>query len=130
MEESGNGYFHWNELLTTEVEKAKAFFEATLGWTYDEMDMPGGKSYFLALVNDEPVAGLMSMPAEIPAGTPPHWLSYVEVDDLDGSVQKVERNGGRVLRPPFEIQDVGRIAVIADPSGAVLGLITPATFQD
>ncbi|MCB1512262.1 MAG: VOC family protein [Hyphomicrobiaceae bacterium] len=130
MEESGNGYFHWNELLTTDVEKAKAFFEATLGWTYDEMDMPGGKSYFLALVNDEPVAGLMSMPAEIPAGTPPHWLSYVEVDDLDGSVQKVERNGGRVLRPPFEIQDVGRIAVIADPSGAVLGLITPATFQD
>lgn len=130
MEESGNGLFHWNELLTTDVEKAKAFFEATLGWTYEEMDMPGGKAYYLALVNDEPVAGLMSMPAEVPAGTPPHWLSYVEVDDLDSSVQKVQRSGGSVLRAPFEIQDVGRIAVIADPTGAVLGLITPATFQD
>lgn len=126
MEDSGHGFFHWNELLTTDVEAAKAFFAKTFGWSYDDTPMSDGTPYFVALKNDEPICGLMMMPPWIPAGTPPHWFNYVEVFDMEKTVATVSAAGGQVLRPPFEVPDVGRIAVIADPTGAVLGLITPA----
>ncbi|HUS97309.1 MAG TPA: VOC family protein [Hyphomicrobiaceae bacterium] len=123
--ESGHGLFFWNELLTSDIEKAKAFYAATLGWDYDEMENPDG-AYFVALVNDEPVGGLSSMPAYMPDGTPPHWMSYVEVDDLDKSLAGIARAGGKVMRPPFEVPEVGRMAIIADPTGAIMAWITPA----
>jgi len=130
MEDNGHGFFHWNELLTHDVEKAKAFFASTLGWTYEDMPLPDGGTYYVAIMNDEPVGGMMKMPAEVPAGTPSHWLGYIEVDDLDARLEKVSRAGGSVLRSPFEVSEVGRIAVVADPSGAVIGFITPSHFQD
>lgn len=130
MEESGHGFFHWNELLTTDVEKAKAFFSATLGWDYEEMSMPDGQTYNVIIVNDEPAGGMMKMPAEVPAGTPPHWLGYIEVDDLDARLAKTAEAGGTVLRPAFEVAEVGRIAIVADPTGAVVGLITPTQYED
>lgn len=129
-DENRSGYFHWNELLTTDVELAKRFFTTLLGWSYEDMAMPDGSKYFVALLDDEPVAGLMTMPKAIPAGTPPHWLSYIEVDDLDVRLGKARQGGGSVLREPFEVEGVGRIAIIADPTGAVLGLIAPAAFED
>jgi uncharacterized protein len=129
-DESRHGCFHWNELLTTDVAKAKNFFSQVIGWSFDTMPMPEGGTYYVATVDDEPVAGLMNMPASIPAGTPPHWFSYLEVDDLEERLSKVRAAGGNVLREPFEVPEVGRIAVIADPTGAVLGLIKPADDYD
>lgn len=129
MDDSAHGFFHWNELLTTDVEKAKAFYAQTLGWSYDEMPMPDGNTYFVAIKEDEPIGGLMKMPAAVPAGTPPHWLSYIEVDDIDEQLAKTQQAGGTVLRPAFEVPEVGRIAVIGDPTGAVVGLIMPTQYE-
>jgi predicted enzyme related to lactoylglutathione lyase len=119
-----HGAFMWNELMTTDVEKAKAFYAATVGWKIEAMPMPGG-SYWIAKVGDTPVAGMMKMTPEMPAGTPPHWFSYLEVDDVDARVKAIAANGGKVMRPPFDIPEVGRIAIIADATGAVMGWMTP-----
>jgi len=122
---SDHGTFHWNELLTGDVEKAKTFFSATVGWTYHAFPM-SDRTYWVAMVGDKPIGGIMEMPAGLPEGTPPHWMSYMAVDDVDARVAQVGAAGGEVLQEPFSVESVGRIAIIRDPSGAVLGWITPA----
>lgn len=129
-DESGHGHFHWNELLTNDVEKAKAFFSEAMGWSYEDMPMPEGGTYNIATIDDEPVGGIMKMPDGVPAGTPPHWMSYVEVDNVEERLAKVKAGGGTVIREPFDVPDVGRIAIISDPTGAVLGLIKPDDDYD
>ena len=81
------GFFSWNELMTTDVEAAKAFYTGLLGWTTEDKPMPEmGMTYTLLKVGDTPVGGLMAMPPE--AGPmPPVWGSYVYVDDVDAAAQ-------------------------------------------
>lgn len=119
-----HGAFMWNELMTADVEKAKAFYGTTIGWAFEEMKMPSG-SYWIAKVGGTPVAGMMNMTGVVPPGTPPHWFSYIEVDDVDARAKQVAANGGSVHRAPFDIADVGRIAIVADATGAAVGLMTP-----
>ena len=68
----------------------------------------------------------MAMPPGIPAGTPPNWLPYLEVDDVDARVKAVSTNGGKVMRPPFDIPGVGRIVVLRQPGGGTVGWMTRA----
>lgn len=119
-----HGTFIWNELMTADVEKAKSFYGKTLGWTIEEMKMPSG-SYWIAKVGGTPVAGMMNMTGVVPTGTPPHWFAYIDVDDVDRRAKDVAANGGKVHREPFDIPDVGRIAIIADATGAMVGIMTP-----
>ncbi len=119
-----HGNFAWNELMTPDVEKAKAFYAATIGWAIEAMPMPNG-TYWIAKIGGKPVAGIMDMTGMVPPGTPPHWFSYLEVDDVDARIKSIAAQGGKVMRPPFDIADVGRIAIVADTTGAVLGLMTP-----
>lgn len=119
-----HGAFMWNELMTANVEKAKSFYAKTIGWTIEEMKMPNG-SYWIAKVGGTPVAGMMNMTGMVPPGTAPHWFSYLEVDNVDRRVKDVETNGGKIHRAPFDIPDVGRIAIVADATGAMVGLMTP-----
>jgi predicted enzyme related to lactoylglutathione lyase len=121
-----HGAFYWNELLTTDPEPAKSFYETVTGWSYSEMSMPGGMVYNVAKLGDTPAGGIMKMPAEMPEGVPPHWFAYIAVDDVDAAAGKVKAAGGNVLSAPFDVEGVGRIAIIQDPQGAALGLITPA----
>jgi len=66
----------------------------------------------------------MDMTGATPPGVPPHWFNYIEVDDVDHRVALVAENGGKVLRPAFNVPNVGRIAIIADATGAAVGLMT------
>ncbi len=118
-----HGSFGWNELMASDVEKAKSFYAKTLGWTIEEMKMPSG-SYWIAKMGDKMVAGIMSLEM-LPAGTPPHWFAYIEVDNVDQRCKSVAANGGKVVREPFDIPDVGRIAIISDATGAMIGWMTP-----
>jgi uncharacterized protein len=118
-----HGKFAWNELLTNDLEKAKAFYAATLGWTLEQAPPPNAH-YWLAKFGGEPVAGMMDATGMLPPGVPPHWLSYIEVDDTDARAKQVAANGGKVMREPFDIAGVGRIAIVADATGAALGLMT------
>lgn len=115
-----HGQFAWNELVTGDVEKAKSFYAKTLGWTYDAMPMPQGGTYWLARLGEKVMGGMMAM-----EGLPSHWLPYIEVDDVDARLAKATANGAQLLRPAFDIPDVGRIAILTDATGAALGLMTP-----
>ena len=121
-----HGKFYWNELLTDDVEKAQAFYAATLGWTFSEMPMDGGRSYYVALLGDEPVAGMMDKTDILPPQVPPHWFSYINVDDVGARVELLKAAGGQVIREPFDIPGVGRIAIVSDATGAPFGMMTAA----
>jgi hypothetical protein len=118
-----HGVFSWNELMTTDVEGAKAFYTKLLGWTTEDKPMPEmGMTYTLVKVGDTPVAGIMPMPPEAGA-MPSVWGSYVSVDDVDASARKATELGGSIYKEPTDIPGVGRFCVVGDPQGAFLALI-------
>ena len=121
-----HGYIYWNELMTHDVEKAKAFYGALVGWTFSEMPMSGG-TYWLFMPDgaDRPAGGMMEVQPG-PDWPTDLWFAYLAVSDVDAAVARVEGAGGTVLRPPWDIPGVGRIAIVRDPTGAVLGWMTPA----
>ena len=63
---------------------------------------------------------------QAPAGTPAHWFSYIAVDDVDASCAAVKAGGGQVTGEPFDVEGVGRIAMVQDPNGGMVGIMTPA----
>ena len=117
-----HGAFSWNELMTTDPEAAKRFYGELFGWTFGTTPTPEGP-YYGAKVKDTEVAGLMNIPRGA-EGLPPMWSCYVTVDDVDKTLGAVERLGGKVVAPPMEVPEVGRIAVIQDPQGATLNIVT------
>ncbi len=119
-----HGTFFWSELNTSDVEKAKAFFSETIGWTFDTMQN-GDPNYWIAFNNGIPQAGIVPLSMFAPPGAPPHWFSYLAVDDIDKRLEALKKAGGVVLRPPFDVPDVGRIAIVQDPTGAPMGWMTP-----
>ena len=118
-----HGTFCWNELMTGDVETAKAFYAAAIGWKWEEMSMPNG-SYWIASYKGEQVAGMMPLSA-LPPGAPTCWFSYLEVDDVDKRAAAIVKQGGKVIRPAFDVPGVGRIVIVSDPTGAMMGWMTP-----
>lgn len=114
------GTFCWVELGTTDAAGAKAFYGALLGWAAD--DTPAGTgTYTMARVGTHHVAGLY----ERTDGTPAGWLSYVSVVDADATAKRAAELGGTVLYEPLDVMEAGRMALLQDPTGAVLGLWQP-----
>lgn len=121
-----HGAFHWNELRTRDVAAAKAFYADVAGWQAEDMPMPGGQGTYTIFNNaDGPVGGMVDMTAMMPAEVPAHWAAFVAVDDVDGAVTAAEKGGGKILMPAFDVPDVGRIAIVEDPTGAAIGIMTP-----
>ncbi|EIM78289.1 glyoxalase/bleomycin resistance protein/dioxygenase [Nitratireductor aquibiodomus RA22] len=121
-----HGQFHWNELKTRDAEKTKAFYGEAVGWTFDGMDMGDGQTYWVAMVGETPVGGIFTMAGPEFEGVPEHWMSYLAVDDVDAALEKAKGKGGEILREPFDVPGVGRIAILREPGGAVIGWMTPA----
>jgi predicted enzyme related to lactoylglutathione lyase len=121
-----HGTFHWNELMTRDVERAKKFYADTVGWSYDGMPMPGAGTYWLAKMGDQPVAGIFDINAPEYTDVPENWMPYLAVDDVDARVKKAVAAGAKVMKPAFEVPGVGRIVILMEPGGAAIGWITPA----
>lgn len=119
-----HGAFGWFELMTTDVEGAKAFYSRLFGWEYETYPMPGS-DYTVVKVDGAEVAGIMEMPEEC-QGMPPSWDIYITVEDVDALAGEVTDRGGRILRPVMDIPNVGRFCVLQDPQGAVLCAMTYA----
>ena len=124
-----HGTFYWNELMTRDAEKAKAFYAATLGWTFDAMPMPQGGTYWIAKAGDAPVGGIFTMDNGQFESVPEHWFAYIAVDDVDASASKAEAAGGKIRRPAFDVPGVGRIVILEDTNGAAMGWMTPAARE-
>lgn len=122
---NAHGAFHWNELMTRDVAAAKKFYADTIGWTYDGMPMPGGGTYWLAKMADQPVAGIFDISGPDYQGVPDNWMPYLAVDDVDARAKKAVAAGARVMKPAFDVPNVGRIVILMEPSGAAVGWITP-----
>ena len=116
-----HGAFSWNELLTTDLAGAKAFYAEMFNWQFEDInnEMP----YTLAKIDGQEAAGMMTTPPEA-ADMPPMWGAYVTVNDVEASAKQAEALGGKILMDTRDIPDVGRFAVISDPQGAMLTIIT------
>ena len=77
-----HGTFHWNELMTRDAEKAKAFYAETIGWSFEAMPMPQGGTYWIAKMGDKPAAGLFPLHDPAFAEVPESWMAYLAVDDV------------------------------------------------
>jgi uncharacterized protein len=120
-----HGQFHWNELMTRDVEKAKKFYADTLGWTYDAMPMPGGGTYTLAMAGGMPAAGIFDISGPDYKDVPESWMPYIAVDNVDERVKKATKAGAQVMKPAFDVPNVGRIVILVEPGGAGVGWMTP-----
>lgn len=119
-----HGVPSWVDLATPDTPASKGFYGELFGWTYDDQptDVPG-MDYTMARKGEHAAAGMMPLTEEMSSsGMPPVWNSYVSVSDIDAAVAKVEPAGGTVVRPVMDVMDVGRMAVINDPTGATLCL--------
>lgn len=116
----GDGSFHWNELWSKDPEAQVAFYEKALGYTSEVMEMPNGK-YFMLKNGEQSRGGIMKSPVDAPT----HWEQYVRVDDVDAARTRATGNGGKALGDVMEVPGIGRFSLIADPTGATLGVITP-----
>jgi len=117
--------FCWDELATSDVDAAKRFYGRLFGWITADVSM-GPMPYTFARIGELPAVGMMKLRPEHEAmKVPPHWLSWVHVDDADAVAARVSGLGGRVLAGPMDYGDMGRGAVIAEPTGAAFALWQP-----
>ena len=118
-----NGVFSWVDLATTDLDAAKQFYTKLFNWDFQDLPVEGGPPYSMAFKNDRRVAALFLMPDEMKGrNIPSHWQSYINVKDLEATVQKWKTHGGAVLDHPFDVMEAGRMAVVKDPTGAVVSL--------
>lgn len=116
--------FVWYELMTSDVKAAEAFYSRVLGWTGEGWGEDG--AYRIMSAGSHNVAGLMTMPDAFKAsGGHPCWVGYVGTDDVDAAAERLRAAGGQVQRPPEDIPEIGRFAVVADPQGAMFMLFSP-----
>ena len=114
------GTFSWPELSTSDQKAGNAFYAALFGWEINDIPMGPAGVYTMYQMRGKPVgAAATQQPDEKQMGVPPHWNNYVTVKNVDESAKQAESLGGKVLAPPFDVMDAGRMAVIQDPTGAV-----------
>lgn len=118
-----HGRFVWYELMTTDLEAAKAFYGKVVGWGTREAFMPGSR-YTLFTAGDVSTGGLINLPQDAKTqGAAPQWVGYVSVDDVDAAFNRVKELSGTVYVPPTDVADVSRFSVVADPQMATFVLV-------
>jgi predicted enzyme related to lactoylglutathione lyase len=124
------GTFCWIELATTDNEAAKKFYTQLFGWDYVDNPMGPDMVYTMLKLNGKDVGGLYKlMSDQVAQGVPPNWLSYVSVSNADETAEKAKAAGATILKEPFDVYTIGRMAVIQDPTGAVFALWQPGTHH-
>jgi len=115
-----NNTLCWNELMTSDIERAREFYKTLFGWNlkvspeYTEIDL-----------GSTGIGGMMHITPEM-QGMPTAWTPYICVSDADATVEKIKSGGGKIYMGPHEIPNVGRFAVCADPQGAMFNIIHPS----
>lgn len=120
------GTFCWIELGTSDGEGAKKFYTDLFAWSTNEHDMGEMGTYYIFQKDGKDVAAMYQLGGEM-AGIPPHWLSYVSVANADDTAAKVKTLGGTVVKDPFDVYDMGRMAVLIDPQGGHFAVWQPMT---
>ncbi len=116
--------FIWHELVTPDQTTSGAFFSRLLGWTRKETDAGPYGTYTLFQKNGEDIAGMMNPTVDTPIKGS-FWHTYIAVDDVDDCAKQALVLGGKLVVPPHDVPDVGRICAVADPTGAIAHLMQP-----
>ena len=117
------GTFCWIDLATSDQDGAKEFYSAMFGWEADDRPVGDGVVYSMMRREGHDVAGIAPlMGDQVAQGVPPHWNSYVGVQSADDAASRAGNLGATVVAPPFDVLDVGRMAVLQDPQGAFLAV--------
>jgi predicted enzyme related to lactoylglutathione lyase len=118
----------WVDTGQPDPEAGVAFYRGLFGWEFEDAMPPGSEGkYFTARLPGGDVAAVGSLPE----GAPPlaAWNTYIWVESADETAAKVQAAGGRVLMEPFDVMDAGRMAVLADPEGAVFSVWQPGAMK-
>jgi predicted enzyme related to lactoylglutathione lyase len=120
------GMFVWYELMTTDPDGAKAFYDSVVGWNVAaQSEAPNGYR-MIGRYDGKQAGGLMPIDDEMAAkGGRPIWLGYISVDDVDATIAAVQEDGGKVMVPAWDIPGIGRIAMVTDPQGAPFYIMKP-----
>ena len=116
----------WVDLMTSDHARARDFYAQLFGWRANEPSEEFG-GYFMFEKDGVPVAG--GMPSMPDAGADNIWSIYLSTDDAEKAVEVATANGAQVIAPPMDIADLGKMAVIVDPTGAAIGMWQPNTFH-
>ncbi|HEV7573682.1 MAG TPA: VOC family protein [Thermoanaerobaculia bacterium] len=117
IEKYDPGMFCWIELTTNDAAAAKSFYGSVFGWKINDIPIPDGSVYTMLQVDGHDLGALYENKEH-----PPAWNSYVNVTNVDEAAKKAQDLGANLIAPPFDVMDVGRMSVIADPAGASLCL--------
>ena len=115
----------WHELNTWHPDEARDFYTRTLGWTFEKVQLPDGEDYCVARKDGRAVGGLFRLTEPHYQGIPSHWMTYMAVKDITLAERSTAFAGGEITRPATEVPGVGKLAVVTDASGALIGLIEP-----
>jgi predicted enzyme related to lactoylglutathione lyase len=119
---NSHGRFVWYELMTTDMEAAKAFYAEVVGWGTQDVSMPG-MVYTLFTAGGTPVSGLLGLSEDArKLGLRPSWLGYVGVNDVDATADRIKQLGGTVHVPPKDIPNISRFSVAVDPQMATIAV--------
>lgn len=116
------GKFVWHEQVSSDPKQAQDFYTQLFGWSA-ELYKPGEVDYAMIASGGQNHGGFARAMEGAP---PPHWLSHIRVTRLEETIEKATRAGGKLAAGPFEMGEVGRIAIIADPQGAYVSAYEPA----
>lgn len=122
-----HGEFTWFENITTDAAASVAFYTSVFGWTVEEVPMPDGV-YRVINNGDRGIGGIFTPPpVEGQPAPPPHWVHYLSVPDVDAAVATIHEHGGKTVMDAFDVPDVGRMALVSDPQGAMFHVWKGAT---
>lgn len=122
------GNFVWLELATTDQAAAKNFYSTLFGWQAQDMPMGPDAVYTMFRLNGRDAAGGFQV-SEQERGIPPHWQLYIAVENVDDSATRAAELGAKLIQPPMDIPNVGRMAVLQDPTGAMISLFQPGNHK-
>lgn len=118
------GAFCWEELMSTDPEASEKFYSEVYGWTVDAKEMSPGFMYRLLNRGDDQTGGIMKTPSDAPQMT--SWVTYIHVGDVDATLARAEKLGGKICAPAMDIPNVGRVGFLQDPSGAMFAVFKGA----
>lgn len=120
-----HGSFCWTEIASNDAEKCKAFYTNVFGWKFEDSKVVDGFAYheYSTPGGDYPAGGLYQITPEMCAPgqpvPPPHFMTYVSVDDVDENAKLSVELGARIIHGPLDVPNVGRMCIIQDPTGAM-----------